>query len=156
MAGTMSHTRHASASATATSAHAEYDLLEVADVMRSLSDQVAEHHGQWRRCLGRPDGLLRRPGCVRPARRRGGTADDHPRRPGVFRNAGDRPSTSAGRCRATGETGVAMGILMHQHRLTRTQAFDVLRVASQNSNRKLAQVAVDVADTGVLSISRPS
>ena len=52
------------------------------------------------------------------------------------------------------EIGVAMGILMHQHRLTRGQAFDLLRVASQDTNRKLADVAVDVADTGVLTIRR--
>ena len=54
------------------------------------------------------------------------------------------------------EIGVAMGILMHQRGFTRQQAFDVLRVASQNSNRKLAQIAADVADTGTLSIIRPS
>ncbi|MFL6165462.1 MAG: GAF and ANTAR domain-containing protein [Ornithinibacter sp.] len=52
------------------------------------------------------------------------------------------------------ELGVAMGILMHQHQLTRQEAFDVLRVASQNSNRKLTQVATDVADTGTLTIPR--
>ena len=52
------------------------------------------------------------------------------------------------------EIGVAMGILMHQHRLTRSQAFDLLRVASQDTNRKLADVAMDVADTGVLTIRR--
>lgn len=52
------------------------------------------------------------------------------------------------------EIGVAMGILMHRHRLTRDQAFDLLRVASQDSNRKLADVAVDVAETGELSIRR--
>ena len=52
------------------------------------------------------------------------------------------------------EIGVAMGILMQQHRLTRDQAFDLLRVASQDTNRKLADVAVDVADTGVLTIRR--
>jgi len=52
------------------------------------------------------------------------------------------------------EIGVAMGILMHQHRLTRAQAFDLLRVASQDTNRKLADVAVEVADTGVLTIRR--
>ncbi len=52
------------------------------------------------------------------------------------------------------EIGVAMGILMHQHRLTRDQAFDLLRVASQDTNRKLADVAEDVADTGVLTIRR--
>jgi AmiR/NasT family two-component response regulator len=49
---------------------------------------------------------------------------------------------------------VAMGILMQQHRLTRAQAFDLLRVASQDTNRKLADVAMDVADTGVLTIRR--
>jgi len=52
------------------------------------------------------------------------------------------------------EIGVAMGILMQQHRFSRQQAFDVLRVASQNSNRKLAEVASQVADTGTLTISR--
>jgi hypothetical protein len=51
------------------------------------------------------------------------------------------------------EIGVAMGILMQQHHFTRQEAFDVLRVASQNSNRKLAQVASEVADTGTLTIT---
>ena len=50
------------------------------------------------------------------------------------------------------EIGVAMGILMSQHQFTRQQAFDVLRVASQNSNRKLADIAAEVADTGTLTI----
>ena len=54
------------------------------------------------------------------------------------------------------EIGVAMGILMHQHHFTRQDAFDVLRVASQNSNRKLAQVASEVADTGTLTITHRS
>ena len=52
------------------------------------------------------------------------------------------------------EIGVAMGILMHRHRLDREQAFAVLRVASQDSNRKLAEVASEVADTGILEIRR--
>jgi len=52
------------------------------------------------------------------------------------------------------EIGVAMGILMQQHRFTRQEAFDVLRVASQNSNRKLADIAAEVADTGTLTITR--
>ena len=52
------------------------------------------------------------------------------------------------------EIGVAMGVLMQQHGITREQAFDLLRVASQDSNRKLADVATDVADTGVLTIRR--
>ena len=43
---------------------------------------------------------------------------------------------------------------MQRHNLTREQAFDVLRVASQDSNRKLSAVASDVADTGTLAIQR--
>ena len=54
------------------------------------------------------------------------------------------------------EIGVAIGILMSQRRFTREEAFDVLRVASQNSNRKLADIAVEVADTGALSIDHSS
>jgi hypothetical protein len=52
------------------------------------------------------------------------------------------------------EIGVAMGILMHRYKLDREQAFAVLRVASQDSNRKLAEVASEVADTGTLEIRR--
>ena len=51
------------------------------------------------------------------------------------------------------DTGaVARRVLMHQHQFTRQEAFDVLRVASQNSNRKLADIAIEVVDTGTLSI----
>ncbi len=50
------------------------------------------------------------------------------------------------------EIGVAIGVLMHEHRLTQAQAFDVLRAASQDSNRKLADIAMDVVDTGTLTI----
>jgi AmiR/NasT family two-component response regulator len=39
---------------------------------------------------------------------------------------------------------------MARHRITREQAFGLLRMASQNSNRKLHDVARDVADTGEL------
>ena len=52
------------------------------------------------------------------------------------------------------EIGVAMGILMQRHHLTREQAFDVLRVASQYGNRKLSDIATEVADTGILAIRR--
>jgi hypothetical protein len=48
------------------------------------------------------------------------------------------------------DIGVAMGVLMARHRITREQAFGLLRMASQNSNRKLHDVARDVADTGEL------
>ncbi|HEY9415855.1 MAG TPA: GAF and ANTAR domain-containing protein [Pseudonocardia sp.] len=50
------------------------------------------------------------------------------------------------------EIGVAMGVLMHRHGLTRQQAFDLLRICSQNTNRKLADIAADVGDTGYLDL----
>jgi hypothetical protein len=50
------------------------------------------------------------------------------------------------------EIGVAMGVLMNQHKITRRQAFDLLRIASQNTNRKLADIAVEVGDTGTLDL----
>jgi hypothetical protein len=50
------------------------------------------------------------------------------------------------------EIGVGMGVLMASHRITRSQAFDLLRTASQNSNRKLRDVASEVADTGILDM----
>jgi hypothetical protein len=48
------------------------------------------------------------------------------------------------------DIGVAVGVLMTRHLLTQDQAFDLLRVASQNLNRKLLDVAVEVGDTGAL------
>lgn len=48
------------------------------------------------------------------------------------------------------DIGVALGVLMSSHKITRDEAFGLLRVASQNSNRKLRDVAVEVAETGVL------
>ena len=49
--------------------------------------------------------------------------------------------------------GVAMGVLMATHKVTDEQAFDLLRIASQNSNRKLADVADDVVETGCLDVA---
>jgi hypothetical protein len=48
------------------------------------------------------------------------------------------------------EIGVAMGILMANGKLTSQQAFDQLRTASQHFNRKLHDIAADVAVTGAL------
>jgi len=67
--------------------------------------------------------------------------------------AGNRARNLTKALQSNREIGVAMGILMQQHRFTRQEAFDVLRVASQNTNRRLADVAVEVADTGTLTIS---
>jgi hypothetical protein len=46
------------------------------------------------------------------------------------------------------EIGVAVGVLMARHHLTREQAFDILRLASQRTNRKVSDIAREVADTG--------
>jgi len=47
--------------------------------------------------------------------------------------------------------GQAKGILMERYKLTSQQAFAMLATASQNSNRKLRDVAENVATTGELS-----
>ena len=50
------------------------------------------------------------------------------------------------------DIGVAMGVLMATYKITRDDAFDLLRIASQRSNRKLRDIATDVADTGMLEM----
>jgi anti-anti-sigma factor len=50
------------------------------------------------------------------------------------------------------EIGIAMGILMNRHLVTRDDAFSMLVAASQNTHRKLRAVAAEVADTGVLEV----
>jgi hypothetical protein len=46
--------------------------------------------------------------------------------------------------------GAALGILMARHRLTHEQAFLSLRQTSQNTNRKLRDLAEDILETGDL------
>jgi hypothetical protein len=46
--------------------------------------------------------------------------------------------------------GTAIGILMAHHRVTQQQAFDQLRQHSQQSGRKLQDVAADVISTGTM------
>lgn len=53
------------------------------------------------------------------------------------------------------EIGAAVGVLMARHGITRHQAFDLLRGASQDTGRKLAAIATDVVDTGEL-VSPPA
>ena len=48
------------------------------------------------------------------------------------------------------EIGIAMGILMNQHHVTRDQAFDLLRITSQHTHRKVADIATELADTGAM------
>jgi hypothetical protein len=64
----------------------------------------------------------------------------------------ERATQLEGALRSNREIGVAMGVLMARHQLTRAQAFDLLRVASQHTNRKLADIAVEVTDAGTLDL----
>lgn len=48
------------------------------------------------------------------------------------------------------DIGVAMGIIMARRACTRQQAFELLRRASRVHQRKLAEIAADVADAGIL------
>lgn len=50
------------------------------------------------------------------------------------------------------QIGVAIGILMNAHKLTQDAAFNVLRIASHNSNRKVSDLAAELALTGALPI----
>jgi GAF domain-containing protein len=50
------------------------------------------------------------------------------------------------------QIGMAMGILMVTHKVTEDQAFGLLRIASQSTHRKLADLAADVAETGTLDL----
>jgi hypothetical protein len=50
------------------------------------------------------------------------------------------------------EIGIAVGVLMSLHKVTKEHAFDVLRAASQRTHRKLRDVAVDVTETGSIEL----
>lgn len=66
--------------------------------------------------------------------------------------ARDLAANLADTLQANREVGIAMGVLMHRHRLTRDQAFDLLRLASQENTLALADVAAAVADSGDLTM----
>jgi hypothetical protein len=50
------------------------------------------------------------------------------------------------------EIGVAMGIVMAEHKLTVEQSFDLLRRVSQHSHRKLREIALEVTETGTIEL----
>jgi hypothetical protein len=50
------------------------------------------------------------------------------------------------------EIGIALGILMAGRKLTSDQAFDLLRRASQQSHRKLRELALEIAETGSIEL----
>ncbi len=51
--------------------------------------------------------------------------------------------------------GQAKGILMERHKITSSEAFDLLVVASQRMNRKLRDIADDLTATGQLALPPP-
>jgi GAF domain-containing protein len=51
------------------------------------------------------------------------------------------------------DIGAAVGIVMANHHLTKAAAISVLKVASQDTNRKLAALAADVVASGGLTLS---
>jgi GAF domain-containing protein len=54
------------------------------------------------------------------------------------------------------DIGAAMGVLMTRLLVTREQAFDLMRIASQRTNRKLRDIAEEVLETGSLAfLERP-
>jgi hypothetical protein len=53
------------------------------------------------------------------------------------------------------EIGQAIGILMSTYKLTSQQGFDLLRLASQHTHRKLRDVALEVCETGMLELPAP-
>ena len=51
------------------------------------------------------------------------------------------------------DIGTAMGVLMATYKVTRDEAFDLLRITSQRSNRKLVDIAAEVSRVGGLTDS---
>lgn len=60
----------------------------------------------------------------------------------------ERASNLEAALRSSREIGAAVGILVERHRLTRDEAFDVLRSASNRANRKLVDIASVLVRTG--------
>jgi transcriptional regulator with GAF, ATPase, and Fis domain len=52
--------------------------------------------------------------------------------------------------------GAAIGVLMAMHKTTYDQAFDLLKIASQHTHRKLVDIAEDVLETGQIALPRVS
>ncbi len=57
--------------------------------------------------------------------------------------------------RSNRHIGMAMGVLMATHKVTEEQAFDLLSITSQNTNRKVFDLALEVVETGALDVTPP-
>jgi len=51
------------------------------------------------------------------------------------------------------EIGAAMGVLISAHKISRKDAFHLLRITSQRTNRKLRDIATEVVDTGTIDLT---
>jgi hypothetical protein len=51
--------------------------------------------------------------------------------------------------------GMAVGVLMSARKLTDVQAFDLMRIVSQNSNRRIPVVAEEIIATGTVDLPDP-
>ncbi|MFD2081799.1 GAF and ANTAR domain-containing protein [Actinopolymorpha cephalotaxi] len=49
------------------------------------------------------------------------------------------------------DIGIAIGVLMATYKITRDRAFDMLKAVSQHTNRKMRDLATEVAETGMLA-----
>ena len=58
--------------------------------------------------------------------------------------------------RSSREIGIALGIIMNRLRSTEEQAFDLLRVSSQDSQRKIRDLAAEIVYTGALDVLGPA
>jgi DNA-binding response OmpR family regulator len=76
-------------------------------------------------------------------------------REGAVHDAQDRSTQLRAGLDSSRTIGTAIGVLMTTHRLTAPAAFRLLTVASQHTNRKLRDIAHDVATTGRLPV-RPA
>ena len=72
----------------------------------------------------------------------------------IARESTDRSAQLSDAVASRDVIGQAKGILMERERLTAAQAFDVLRAASQRLNRKLRDVADDLASSGESQLVR--
>ncbi|MFE5774793.1 GAF and ANTAR domain-containing protein [Brachybacterium sp. NPDC056505] len=65
-------------------------------------------------------------------------------------DSADRAATLGAALTTSRQIGAAVGILMALHRISESEAYDLLRLASNHLNRKLRDIARDVTESGAL------
>jgi GAF domain-containing protein len=51
-----------------------------------------------------------------------------------------------------GDIGIAIGIVMGQYRVSKDQAFDLMKMASQHTHHKITEVARQITETGMIEL----